>query len=100
MHQLIGDVWEWCDSGFEGYPGFEPFPYKEYSEVFFGGDFRMLRGSSFGVGTPNARTTFRNWDLPIRRQNLLRLPLRAVGVTACAATWPTWARRRSRWRRC
>ena len=23
---------------------------------------------SFGVGTPNARTTFRNWDLPIRRQ--------------------------------
>ena len=68
VHQLIGDVWEWCDSGFEGYPGFEPFPYKEYSEVFFGGDFRMLRGSSFGVGTPNARTTFRNWDLPIRRQ--------------------------------
>jgi iron(II)-dependent oxidoreductase len=68
VHQLIGDVWEWCDSGFEGYPGFEPFPYKEYSEVFFGGDFRMLRGSSFGVGTPNARATFRNWDLPIRRQ--------------------------------
>ena len=28
----------------------------------------MLRGSSFGVGTPNARATFRNWDLPIRRQ--------------------------------
>ncbi|HSK58498.1 MAG TPA: ergothioneine biosynthesis protein EgtB [Actinomycetospora sp.] len=68
VHQLVGDVWEWCDSGFSGYPGFEPFPYKEYSEVFFGGDFRMLRGSSFGVGTPNARTTFRNWDLPIRRQ--------------------------------
>lgn len=68
VHQLVGDVWEWCDSGFEGYPGFEPFPYKEYSEVFFGGDFRMLRGSSFGVGTPNARATFRNWDLPIRRQ--------------------------------
>ncbi|MFC5064377.1 ergothioneine biosynthesis protein EgtB [Actinomycetospora atypica] len=68
VHQLIGDVWEWCDSGFEGYPGFAPFPYKEYSEVFFGGDFRMLRGSSFGVGTVAARTTFRNWDLPIRRQ--------------------------------
>ena len=68
VHQLIGDVWEWCDSGFDGYPGFAPFPYKEYSEVFFGGDYRMLRGSSFGVGTPNARTTFRNWDHPIRRQ--------------------------------
>ncbi|GLZ52339.1 ergothioneine biosynthesis protein EgtB [Actinomycetospora sp. NBRC 106378] len=68
VHQLVGDVWEWLDSGFEGYPGFAPFPYKEYSEVFFGGDFRMLRGSSFGVGAINARTTFRNWDLPIRRQ--------------------------------
>lgn len=68
VHQLIGDVWEWCSDGFEAYPGFEPFPYKEYSEVFFGGDFRMLRGSSFGVGAPNARTTFRNWDLPVRRQ--------------------------------
>ena len=68
VHQLVGDVWEWCDSGFEGFPGFAPFPYKEYSEVFFGGDYKMLRGSSFGVGTPNARTTFRNWDHPIRRQ--------------------------------
>jgi iron(II)-dependent oxidoreductase len=68
VHQLVGDVWEWCDSGFSGYPGFAPFPYKEYSEVFFGGDFRMLRGASFGVGTVTARTTFRNWDLPIRRQ--------------------------------
>jgi len=68
VHQLVGDVWEWCDAGFQGYPGFAPFPYKEYSEVFFGGDYTMLRGSSFGVGTPNARATFRNWDHPIRRQ--------------------------------
>jgi iron(II)-dependent oxidoreductase len=68
VHQMIGDVWEWCDEGFTAYPGFAPFPYEEYSEVFFGGDYRMLRGSSFGVGTPNARTTFRNWDHPIRRQ--------------------------------
>ena len=68
VHQLVGDVWEWCDSGFSGYPGFAPFPYKEYSEVFFGDDFRMLRGASFGVGTVTARATFRNWDLPIRRQ--------------------------------
>lgn len=65
---LIGDVWEWTSSGFEAYPGFEAFPYREYSEVFFGGDFKALRGGSFGTDAVACRGTFRNWDLPIRRQ--------------------------------
>jgi iron(II)-dependent oxidoreductase len=68
VRQLIGDVWEWTSSGFEGYPGFTAWPYREYSEVFFGGDFRMLRGGSFGSDRSAVRGTFRNWDLPIRRQ--------------------------------
>ncbi|MBO0853459.1 MAG: ergothioneine biosynthesis protein EgtB [Nocardia sp.] len=68
VHQLIGDVWEWTASGFESYPGFEAFPYREYSEVFFGGDYRMLRGGSFGTDPVACRGTFRNWDHPIRRQ--------------------------------
>jgi gamma-glutamyl hercynylcysteine S-oxide synthase len=68
VHQLIGDVWEWTSSGFAGYPGFEAFPYREYSEVFFGGDYRMLRGGSFGTDPAACRATFRNWDHPIRRQ--------------------------------
>ncbi|ATQ31210.1 MULTISPECIES: ergothioneine biosynthesis protein EgtB [Rhodococcus] len=68
VHQLIGDVWEWTASGFEPYPGFAAFPYREYSEVFFGGDFRVLRGGSFGTDPAACRGTFRNWDLPIRRQ--------------------------------
>ncbi|WP_280379865.1 ergothioneine biosynthesis protein EgtB [Nocardia wallacei] len=68
VHQLIGDVWEWTASGFEAYPGFEAFPYREYSEVFFGGDFKMLRGGSFGTDPVACRGTFRNWDHPIRRQ--------------------------------
>jgi iron(II)-dependent oxidoreductase len=66
--QLVGDVWEWTSSGFDGYPGFRPFPYKEYSEVFFGGDYRMLRGGSWATDPTAVRATFRNWDHPIRRQ--------------------------------
>ncbi|GGS34100.1 ergothioneine biosynthesis protein EgtB [Actinokineospora fastidiosa] len=68
VRQLIGDVWEWCDSDFLPYPGFRAFPYKEYSEVFFRGDYKMLRGGSFGTDAAAVRGTFRNWDHPIRRQ--------------------------------
>ncbi len=68
VHQLVGDVWEWLSSGFHAYPGFEMFPYPEYSQVFFGGDYRMLRGGSFGTDPSAVRSTFRNWDHPVRRQ--------------------------------
>ncbi|WP_329558462.1 ergothioneine biosynthesis protein EgtB [Streptomyces uncialis] len=68
VRQLIGDVWEWTSSGFLPYPGFTAFPYREYSEVFFGGDHKVLRGGSFAVGPVACRGTFRNWDHPIRRQ--------------------------------
>nr|MDT0657753.1 ergothioneine biosynthesis protein EgtB [Micromonospora sp. DSM 115978] len=68
VHQLIGDVWEWTASAFHGYPGFAAFPYREYSEVFFGSSYRVLRGGSFGTDAAACRGTFRNWDLPIRRQ--------------------------------
>jgi iron(II)-dependent oxidoreductase len=66
--QLIGDVWEWTASAFGPYPGFAAFPYREYSEVFFGGDYRVLRGGSWATQPIAMRTTFRNWDLPRRRQ--------------------------------
>ncbi|MBA2773205.1 MAG: ergothioneine biosynthesis protein EgtB [Nocardioidaceae bacterium] len=68
VHQLIGDVWEWTSSGFHGYPGFTVFPYAEYSQVFFGADYKVLRGGSFGTDAVTCRGTFRNWDYPIRRQ--------------------------------
>jgi gamma-glutamyl hercynylcysteine S-oxide synthase len=68
VEQLLGDVYEWTSSRFTGYPGFESFPYREYSEVFFGDDYRVLRGASWATSPHCARTTFRNWDYPIRRQ--------------------------------
>ncbi len=67
-HQMIGDVWEWTASDLAGYPGFRSFPYREYSEVFFGPDYKVLRGGSWATHASAVRTTFRNWDLPIRRQ--------------------------------
>ncbi|MFD4525834.1 ergothioneine biosynthesis protein EgtB [Streptomyces sp. NPDC058470] len=68
VRQLIGDVWEWTSSELSPYPGFAAFPYKEYSEVFFGPEHRVLRGGSFAVDAVACRGTFRNWDYPIRRQ--------------------------------
>ena len=63
-----GQVWEWTQSPFRGYPGFVAHPYREYSEVFFGDGYRVLRGSSWATAARVASRTFRNWDLPQRRQ--------------------------------
>ena len=66
--QMLGDVWEWTASDFLPYPGFQAFPYTEYSEPFFGGPFKVLRGASWATRPRVARNTFRNWDSPIKRQ--------------------------------
>jgi iron(II)-dependent oxidoreductase len=82
VEQMVGDVWEWTSSGFDAYPGFRSFPYREYSEVFFptpaggnagqsnqpNGEYKVLRGGSWATHPSALRTTFRNWDYPIRRQ--------------------------------
>jgi iron(II)-dependent oxidoreductase len=65
---MIGDVWEWTASRFDGYDGFVAHPYREYSEVFFGDDFRVLRGGSWASSARVVTPTFRNWDYPQRRQ--------------------------------
>jgi iron(II)-dependent oxidoreductase len=66
--QLVGDVWEWTASDFLPYPGFRAFPYREYSEVFFGSEYKVLRGGAWTVAPDVMRNAFRNWDYPIRRQ--------------------------------
>jgi iron(II)-dependent oxidoreductase len=65
---MIGDVWEWTASDFARYPGYQTFPYPEYSELFFGPDYKVLRGGSWATRPGAIRNTFRNWDYPIRRQ--------------------------------
>jgi iron(II)-dependent oxidoreductase len=73
VEQMVGDVWEWTASDFTAYPAFRSFPYREYSEVFFAppdepGEYKVLRGGSWATHPSAMRTTFRNWDYPIRRQ--------------------------------
>jgi iron(II)-dependent oxidoreductase len=68
LEHAQGGVWQWTASLFTPYPGFRAFPYPEYSEVFFGDEYRVLRGGSWVTDAVVARTTFRNWDYPQRRQ--------------------------------
>jgi iron(II)-dependent oxidoreductase len=65
---MIGDVWEWTASDFTAYPGFRAYPYKEYSQVFFGSDYKVLRGGSWATRARVITPAFRNWDYPQRRQ--------------------------------
>ena len=65
---MIGDAWEWTASDFTAYPGFKAFPYREYSEIFFGNEYKVLRGGSWATRPNTIRNSFRNWDYPLRRQ--------------------------------
>jgi iron(II)-dependent oxidoreductase len=64
----VGQAWEWTSSDFLAYPGFEAFPYREYSTPFFGDQYKVLRGGSWATHPTVMRPSFRNWDLPQRRQ--------------------------------
>ena len=66
--QMLGDVWEWTTSPLRPWPGFTPMIYRAYSEPFFGGGYKVLRGGSWAVAASTIRPSFRNWDYPIRRQ--------------------------------
>ena len=66
--QMLGDVWEWTTSPIRPWPGFTPMIYERYTQPFFDGDYKVLRGGSWAVSADILRPSFRNWDHPIRRQ--------------------------------
>ena len=74
---MLGDVWEWTSSPLRPWPGFVPMIYERYSQPFFDGDYRVLRGGSWAVESAILRPSFRNWDHPYPSTDLLRRP---VGV--------------------
>src|SRR5262249_12048191 len=59
-----GNVWEWTASTFAGYPEFNAHPYPEYSELWFDGDHRVLKGGSWMTRAPLLRCSFRNFFRP------------------------------------
>jgi gamma-glutamyl hercynylcysteine S-oxide synthase len=65
---LLGNVWEWTASYFQGYEGFECFPYQGYSQAYFDGKHRVLKGGSWVTRPQAMRSSFRNWYHPHIRQ--------------------------------
>ncbi|NJN04976.1 MAG: ergothioneine biosynthesis protein EgtB [Leptolyngbyaceae cyanobacterium SL_1_1] len=64
----LGQVWEWTASWFSAYDGFSAYPYQGYSETYFDGCHRVLRGGSWATRPWARRSTFRNWYQPHVRQ--------------------------------
>ena len=58
-------VWEWTSDVFAPYPGFEPGPYREYSQPWFGSH-RELRGGAFATHARMHHPRYRNFFEPQR----------------------------------
>lgn len=61
---ILGSVWEWTNTWFHPYPGFQASPYEGYSVPYFDQQHRVLKGGSWVTRRHVARTTFRNWYHP------------------------------------
>lgn len=60
---LVGNAWEWTDTVFAPFEGFEPWhhTYPGYSADFFDGHHHVVFGASWATSTTLARRSFRNW---------------------------------------
>ncbi|MDF0552006.1 SUMF1/EgtB/PvdO family nonheme iron enzyme [Kamptonema sp. UHCC 0994] len=65
---MLGNVWEWTASWFHAYEGFESYPYQGYSQTYFDGEHRVLKGGSWATRPWALRSSFRNWYHPGVRQ--------------------------------
>ncbi|MBE9126575.1 ergothioneine biosynthesis protein EgtB [Coleofasciculus sp. LEGE 07092] len=69
-YDMLGNVWEWTVSWFDDYEGFTSYPYRGYSQAYFDGKHRVLKGGSWATPPWAMRSSFRNWYYPGVRQIL------------------------------
>ena len=63
VHELVGNGWEWTETLFEPFPGFNTYipGYPGYSADFFDGKHYVLKGASWATASDLIRPSFRNW---------------------------------------
>jgi gamma-glutamyl hercynylcysteine S-oxide synthase len=66
LRQSAGVAWEWLADDFDGFDGFIPGPYQEYSAPWFG-THRLLKGGSRWTHPSLRNVGYRNFYTPDRR---------------------------------